>query len=153
MQQFFEDYLNNLNELHNDVRSAIEGLTQTALDWTPYSGINSISVLTVHIAGAERFWLSDVVLGVDSGRDREAEFQVHDLEPKMLTGRLTESWAYAQSVMGELTLQDLDAIRISPRDGREVTVAWALGHILKHTALHVGHIQITRQWWQIQLQE
>jgi uncharacterized damage-inducible protein DinB len=153
VQQFFEDYLNNLNELHNDVRSAIEGLTQTALDWTPYSGINSISVLTVHIAGAERFWLSDVVLGVDSGRDREAEFQVQDLEPEVLAGRLTESWAFAQSVMGELTLQDLDAIRISPRDGREVTVAWALGHILKHTALHVGHIQITRQWWQIQLQE
>jgi uncharacterized damage-inducible protein DinB len=147
MQKFFDDYLKNLNELHDDVRSAIKGLPLTALDWTPYPGFNSISVLAVHIAGAERYWLSDVIAGIDSGRDREAEFQVRNLEPEVITGRLTDSWGFVQGVLAELTLQDLDAKCISPRDGREVAVGWALGHVLKHTALHVGHIQITRQLW------
>jgi hypothetical protein len=27
-------------------------------------------------------------------------------------------------------------------------VGWALCHILKHTALHLGHLQITRQLWE-----
>ena len=147
MKKFFDDYLKNLNELHDDVRSAIEGLPQTALDWIPYPGFNSISVLTVHIAGAERFWLSDVIAGIDSGRDRDAEFQVHNLKPEVLTAGLADSWEFVQGALTKLTLQDLDAKRISPRDGREFTVGWALGHVLKHTALHVGHIQITRQLW------
>ena len=147
MQKLFDDYLKNLNELHDDVRSAIKGLPLTALDWIPYPGFNSISVLAVHIAGAERYWLSDVIVGIDSSRDREAEFQVHNLEPEVLTAGLADSWEFVQGVLAKLTLQDLDAKRISPRDGREFTVGWALGHVLKHTALHVGHIQITRQLW------
>ena len=147
MQNFFDDYLNNLNELHDDVRAEFDGLPLAALDWVPSPGFNSICVLTVHIAGAERFWLSDVVAGVDSGRDREAEFQAHGLVPEELAGRLSDSWTFVQSVLADLTLADLDTIRISPRSGKEITVSWALGHVLKHTALHLGHLQVTRQLW------
>lgn len=147
MQKIFEDFLKNLNDLHDDVRSAIDGLPRSALDWTPYPGFNSISVLAVHIAGAERYWISDVVAGIDSNRNRDSEFQVHDLDPDDLADRLSESWAFLQSVLTGLTQEDLGAMRISPRDGKEITVFWVLGHVLKHTALHVGHIQITRQLW------
>jgi ankyrin repeat protein len=27
-------------------------------------------------------------------------------------------------------------------------VAWCLAHALEHTALHLGHMQITRQLWE-----
>jgi hypothetical protein len=29
-----------------------------------------------------------------------------------------------------------------------MTVAWAVLHAVDHTALHLGHIQITRQLWE-----
>lgn len=150
MKKIFDDYLNNLKELHDDVRSAIDGLPRSALDWTPYPGFNSISVLAVHIAGAERYWISDVIAEMDSNRDREAEFLVHGLDPDELADRLSDSWAFVRSVLAGLTQEDLDAMRISPRNGKEITVSWALGHVLKHTALHVGHLQVTRQLWQEQ---
>jgi uncharacterized damage-inducible protein DinB len=151
MQPFFEDYLNNLQELHNDIQSTIEEFPRTALDWTPPgSSLNSLSVLIVHLTGAESYWLGDVVARESFGRDREAEFQEREMGLDALTDRLTDSLVYARRVLEKLTLQDLETSRISPRNGRQVTVAWALAHALKHTALHVGHIQITRQLWEQQ---
>lgn len=150
MQPFCEDYLKNLQELHSDIQSAVEGLPHTALDWSPGHSLNSLSVLIVHLTGAERYWLGDVVARVPSGRDREAEFQVRDIGIETLTNRLTDGLVYARSLLEMLTLQDLETSRISPRNKREVTVAWALNHALKHTALHAGHIQITRQLWEQQ---
>jgi uncharacterized damage-inducible protein DinB len=150
MQPFYEDYLNNLQELHNDIQTAIKDLPQTALDWTPPGeDFNSLSVLIVHLAGAERYWLGDVVAGVPSGRDRDAEFRVHGMSLDELTNRLESSLDYVRQVLNKLSLQDLESRRISPRNGREITVAWALDHNLKHTALHLGHIQITRQLWDL----
>ena len=35
-----------------------------------------------------------------------------------------------------------------PATGEAVTVTWVLDHILAHTGEHVGHIQITRHWWE-----
>jgi hypothetical protein len=67
-----------------------------------------------------------------------------------LTKRLDDSLDYVHRVLENLTLPDLETSRVSSRNGREVTVAWALAHALKHTALHVGHIQITRQLWEQQ---
>ena len=62
--------------------------------------------------------------------------------------RLGDNETFAQRVLGSLHLQDLEAIRISPRNGRESSVAWSLCHALKHTALHLGQIQLTRQLWE-----
>ncbi len=68
MQSFYADYLNNLKELHQEILHTINGLPQEAFDWTPFTGSNSLSVLIVHLTGAERYWFSDVVAGVPSGR-------------------------------------------------------------------------------------
>lgn len=151
MQPFFQDYLIHLQELHQDIQGTVEKLPPTALDWTlPGSGYNSVDVLIIHLTGAERYWLGDVVAREPSGRDREAEFQVQGLSPDELRNRLTDGLAYAQWVLEKLTLPDLETSRISPRDGHEITVGWALAHTLSHAALHVGHIQITRQLWEQQ---
>ncbi|MGD0610550.1 MAG: DinB family protein [Anaerolineales bacterium] len=151
MQPFFEAYLNNLQELHHDIQSTLKELPPAALDWAPPgSGFNSLSVLIVHLTGAQRYWLGDVVAREPSDRNREAEFQVRELSLDGLTKRLDDSLDYVHRVLENLTLPDLETSRVSSRNGREVTVAWALAHALKHTALHVGHIQITRQLWEQQ---
>lgn len=150
MQSFFTNYLNNLREFHGEIRNAVNGLPQNALDWTSGSDMNSINVLVVHLIGAERYWIGDVIAGEPSGRDRESEFMIHGLSEKELLQKLCEIENYVENILETFTLQELDEKRISPRNRREVTVGWALCHALKHTSLHLGHIQITRQLWEQQ---
>ncbi|HJW84059.1 MAG TPA: hypothetical protein VJ754_07125, partial [Anaerolineae bacterium] len=40
---------------------------------------------------------------------------------------------------------DLDGAR--EVEGRSVPVRWSILHIIDHTALHLGHMQITYQLW------
>ena len=153
MQPFYADYLNNLEELHKDILKTISGLPQEAFDWTPFSGGNSLSVLIVHLIGAERYWFSDFVAGVPSERDRESEFKVKNLKLEELSARLQESRSFTAQVLENLDLDDLATKQPSFRSDHEVSVAWALEHALKHTAIHLGHIQITRQLWDLQQQD
>ena len=150
MQPFFADYLSNLQEFHDVIRKAIKGLPQHVLDWKYSPDMNSMNVLVVHLIGAERYWIGDVIAGEPSGRDRESEFMVRGISEIELLEKLNEIENYIRRKLETFTLQEVEESRISPRNSREVTVGWALCHVLKHTALHVGHIQITRQLWEKQ---
>jgi uncharacterized damage-inducible protein DinB len=148
MQTFFNDYLHLLQDCHNDIHEALEGLPPAALDWTPGSDMNSISVLVFHLTGAERYWIGDVAAQDPIERDRDAEFRVHDVGVDILKRRLVDNLEYAHTTLGKFTVQDLETTRVSARDGREFTVAWALLHALEHATLHLGQIQLTRQLWE-----
>ncbi len=56
--------------------------------------------------------------------------------------RLADVLAHSRRVLEGLTLAELEAKRESSRDGREYSVAWCLAHVLKHTALHLRHMQL-----------
>ena len=148
MEPFFQDYLERLLALHHEVAVTIAGLPQPALDWIPAPDSNSMAVLVVHLTGAERYWIGDIGLNQPSGRERAAEFQVRGLSAEQLTARLEAAGAYARSALQDLELADLAEQRVSPRDGRLFSAAWALLHALEHTAIHLGHIQLTRQLWE-----
>ena len=147
MESFFKDYLNLLHKLHDDALRTIEGLPQKALDWIPGPNMNSFCVLIVHLTGAERYWIGDVAGEEPSGRAREEEFRATGLDAPTLEKRLSDSLDYVSGILENLTTLSLEQLRTSPRDGRKVTVGWALLHALEHTALHVGHMQVLRQWW------
>jgi len=148
MQTFFKDYLNLLEDCHNHIVGALDGLPPAALDWCPGNDMNSISVLLFHLTGAERFWIGDVAAQESSNRDRDAEFRVQGVDADVLKKRLSDTLEYAQRVLDTMSIQDLETSRQSHRDGREVTVAWALLHALEHATLHLGQIQLTRQLWE-----
>ena len=147
MQTYFEDYLLNLHELHNDILTALKNLPAAALDWSPAADVNSINVLVVHTVGAQRFLVGEAVAGDPANRDRDAEFKVHGLDAEALAQRLNESFEYIRSALNGLTVDDLASVR--DFRGRERSVAWILGHALKHTAIHLGHIQLMRQFWEL----
>jgi uncharacterized damage-inducible protein DinB len=147
IQPFFVDYLERLQSLHQEILEALQDLPQEALDWVPGPELNPLGVLVVHLTGAERYWIGDVVAREPSGRVREAEFQVQGLDVAALQGRLADTLAYARRVLENLTFQDLETARHAPIWGDEVSAGWALAHALEHTALHTGQIQITRQLW------
>jgi hypothetical protein len=147
MLLMLEDYLTLLKALHDQLGRTIEGLPLAALDWSPGPDMNSLSVLIAHTAGAERYLIGDVVGRDPSGRDRDAEFRARGLDAATLSARLGAALEHSRAVLEHLTLPDLEARRVLPRDGSQVTVAWALGHALEHAALHLGHAQIVRQLW------
>jgi uncharacterized damage-inducible protein DinB len=152
VNKFFEDYLNRLGDLHEDCKLAIGGLSQDALDWKPGPSMNSIGVLIIHLIGAERYWFGDFIMKEPSGRNRDQEFQSHGLDSIELTRRLDDALAYIQTSFDTLSLEDLTQIRISPRDKREFTIGWAILHVMKHTALHLGHVEVTRHMWEMRLE-
>jgi uncharacterized damage-inducible protein DinB len=147
MELFFEDYLSLMRGLHEDTRRTFRDLPQEVLDWVPAPQINSFCVLVTHITGAERYWIGDVAGEEPSGRVRKEEFQTTGLDAPALEKRLSDSLDYVSGILENLTSLSLEQLRTSPRDGRKVTVGWALTHALEHTALHVGHMQMLRQWW------
>jgi len=147
MQKTYEAILDRLDEMHRAIKEVIDGLPPEALDWSPAPDMNSLSVLVVHLTGAERYWIGDVVQGTPSFRDRDAEFRAKGLTADSLKQRLTELEAYEHQVMQDMQLSQLEEERLSPRDGRKYTVAWALAHALEHSGIHVGHIQILSQMW------
>jgi uncharacterized damage-inducible protein DinB len=147
MEKFFEDFLQTLEAQHAEIENALEGLPQAGLDWPPRREMNSIAVLIVHLAGSERYWIGDVIAGDPSNRVREREFQPNSLVAEELKYKLSDSLAYIRNQLSAFSVVDLPAPRTVPHNGREVTVGWALLHTLEHTALHLGHIQLTRQLW------
>lgn len=147
MEKYFEYYLNNLQELHNDMQTAINDLPPAALDWQPGNDMNSIAMMVIHTVGAQRYLAGEFIAKQDTHRDRDAEFKARGLDAAELKNRLDDSFDFVRGVVEKLTLADLES-PVTFRNQREVTVSWILGHLLKHTAIHLGQIQLTRQLWE-----
>jgi uncharacterized damage-inducible protein DinB len=147
MEPFYRDYHDQLQKLHAEIEQLIGDLPQAALDWMPGEGMNSLAVMAFHVAGAERYWIGDVIAGEPSGRDRGAEFHITGLDARVLQERLSSSLAHSRVVLEGLSLQELHDMRVT-HDGRQFSVGWVLNHALEHIAIHVGHMQVTRQFWE-----
>jgi uncharacterized damage-inducible protein DinB len=147
MSVFFDDLFNRFSELHTDIEKTVGGLPIEALDWIPGREMNSIAVLVVHLASAERYWIG-VALNEPPDRNREAEFRTEGLSADELKAHLTSTDEYTRKSLARLSLPDLETVRLSPRNDKTFTAGWCLAHALEHTALHTGHIQLTRQLWE-----
>jgi uncharacterized damage-inducible protein DinB len=147
MPDFFDDLYDRFSELHQELEKAVNGLPVAALDWVPGVGMNSIAVMVVHLTSAERYWIG-VALNEPPDRDREAEFRTMGLDADELKAQLVFTDDYARLALARFSQLDLDAVRQSPRNTKEFRVGWCLAHAFEHTALHTGHIQMTRQLWE-----
>ncbi len=147
MDAVFADVMERLDFLHGEIRRAINDLSVEALDWAPAEGANTMGAVVVHTLGAERYWLATVIFGQPSDRVRDSEFLARGWLGVELFEQLDKLTTLERAIFETLTLEDLEQLRRVPRDGREVTVSWALAHVIEHTAVHVGHLQLTRQLW------
>ncbi len=143
-------YLQLLDDLRNQVKALIADLPADALNWRPVVGTdehatNSLAVLAAHVAGAEHFWIAEVIGRRPATRDRDAEFRAVAADAADLVRRLDAAAAETAEVLASLSEADLNGVRVAR--GREVTVRWGLLHVIEHTALHLGHMQITYQLW------
>jgi uncharacterized damage-inducible protein DinB len=148
MRALLEEIMTRFADLHKDIAAAIQGLPQEALDWVPGPELNSLGVIIAHTLGAERYLLCDLAAGVRLPRDRDSEFASKGQSAVALVEQMAQSRAAMRAVLAKLSVEDLEDPRITLRDGRKTTVGWAVLYAVNHTALHLGHVQITRQLWE-----
>jgi uncharacterized damage-inducible protein DinB len=145
-----DNYLQRIEDLRRQVSELIADLPAEALNWRPIEGVeehatNSLAVLAAHVAGAEHFWIAEVVGGRPPTRDRDAEFAIQAAAASEMCRLLEKSAAETREVFSALQPADLDDVR--EVRGRTVSVRWSILHVIDHTALHLGHMQITYQLW------
>lgn len=145
-----ENYLHRIENLRGQICDLVAGLPAEALNWRPIESskdhaMNSLAVMATHVAGAEHFWIGEVIGRLPATRNRDAEFvtQVDSTAP--LIERLDAVGRQTREIFATLSEADLSGVRTA-RD-KEVTVRWAMLHVVDHTALHLGHMQITYQLW------
>ncbi|MCB9079575.1 MAG: DUF664 domain-containing protein [Anaerolineaceae bacterium] len=146
-----QNYLQRIEDLHDQITGLIADLPAEALNWRPTDQVddhasNSLAVLTVHVAGAEHFWIAEVIGRQPPTRDRDAEFVTEAANAADLIRHLTGTGAETRRILTALAEAELNTTR--DVKGRTVAVRWALLHVIEHIALHLGHMQITYQLWQ-----
>lgn len=149
MDPTVQEIVDVLANTHMEIASIVRKASLEALNWQPAPEANSIAVIATHVAGAERFWIGEVVGGRPAQRDRDAEFQAHcetESDREALLVRLDEVNRVSEQVLSPLSPSQLLESRTA-RD-RRVTVLWCILHILEHNSLHLGHLELTAQSWE-----
>ncbi len=144
------NYLERIEDLRGQVSGLVAELPAEALNWRPIEGeddhaTNSLAVLVAHSTGAEHFWIAEVVGGRPATRHREAEFAKVATSSAEIIQLLGKTALETRDVFSNLKDTDLNDTRQT--GGRTVPVRWCMLHVIDHTALHLGHMQITRQLW------
>lgn len=150
MKTELANYLERIEDLRGQVAGLVSGLTPEALNWRPIEGrddhaTNSLAALAAHSAGAEHFWIAEVVGGRPATRNREAEFAKVAASSEELTQLLDRTAVETKEVLRSLKGTDLTDTRQT--GGRTVPVRWCILHVIDHTSLHLGHMQVTFQLW------
>jgi uncharacterized damage-inducible protein DinB len=132
------------------VRAVVADLPAEAMNWRPIEApgehaMNSLAVLAAHVAGAEHFWITEIIGNRPATRDRDFEFATVAADASGLCQRLDEVADETHRVFAELDAAAMDGTREAR--GRTVTVRWGILHVIDHSALHLGHMQITYQLW------
>lgn len=145
-----EHYLDSLDHLRAEVAALIRNVPVEGLNWRPSlpdgaDPTNSLSVLAVHLAGSEHFWIAECIGKFPATRDRAAEFKYVASSAKEPLARLGKSAEETGGVLSKLPAADLEGS--FTRDGHIRTVRWTILHVISHYSLHVGHMELTYQLW------
>jgi|SRR5689334_20700947 len=140
-----------LERLSHDMLAQLDGIPEPELNRTlPLPETNSLYALATHTLGAGEYWTLVMAGGRDIPRDRPAEFRATGAYPALVARR--DRWlADLRDVLDHLPATDLDRIVDMaeafrrPWMGDPFTVRDCLLHALEHTALHLGHVQLTAQ--------
>jgi uncharacterized damage-inducible protein DinB len=147
MHPIFAEYMKLMDALYQGFSKTIEGLPVEALDWVAGTNMNSLAVLIVHTTGATSFLVGEIAGGIPANRDRDGEFKTTGWDETKLQAHLSKSQELVRDVLENLSPDDLAQTRFIASRNRDYTLAEAVFHALDHTALHVGHAEITRQLW------
>jgi uncharacterized damage-inducible protein DinB len=127
------------HEYRTKIREAVVSLPSDAIWWRPNAQSNSVGNLLLHLAGNVRQWIVSGVGGQPDARIRPAEFAATSgLGAAELLTRLEGVLDETDRVLAGLSATDLASRRTI--QGREMTVAEAVYHVVEHFSMHLGQI-------------
>lgn len=136
-----------------EIRSAVEGLPDEALNWKPAGeDTNSVAVLVTHVLHSTRSWTSIAVAAPLPDRDRDSEFRVTADRTADLLALIDDFSSQILALINDAGDVDWAAnrrahIRPDPSLPGYVPASYALLHAIEHFGQHVAHVALTRQLW------
>jgi hypothetical protein len=124
---------------------ALDPLPLEAFSWRPPApGANTLAAICVHAIASAEWWVLSCVGNGPLERDREAEFAAKvtwaELRP-----RFEVFLANADALLAGMTSEQLGAISRHPAGDR--MNRRCLTHTVEHLGIHLGHVEITTDWW------
>jgi len=146
-------YTSQLKSLLERVGGIVEGLDEAQLNRRPpIDGANSVYVIATHTLGNARAWGLGVACGQRMERDRAAEFRASGRDASALVAEAQRLSSEIEAALAALPPADLEQ-RLVPAaslwgegDPREISRREAILHVIEHASLHLGHLQMTRDW-------
>ncbi len=143
-------YIEILRARRADVLNTLNGLNEDALTWRPLpNDTNSMYALAVHVLGAERKWIHEIIGGRKIERDREAEFRALATDIRSLRTQYDLTANESEEILARLLLTELETTRQAMRYG-EQSVRWCILHVIEHYNEPLGQMWLTRQLWENQ---
>ncbi len=129
--------------VHQQLREIVRDQDDETLNWSPGPDLNSIAVIVIHTLGSELDTLL-FVRGIQSDRDRDAEFRVHANDAEMLLDAIDRADAALIEHASAITANDLEATRTRPGRDPQIGLHWLLNNY-GHAREHLGHLHVTVQ--------
>ena len=137
-------------DLIERILAAADGLTSDQLDAAPWDDSSTLFILATHAISATEWNFVEVLAEQQVDRSRQAEFDSRAASVDDPQGLLAERWAGARAAIESALANLSDDAWDGPHyhmfmdknlSGHELVV-----RALAHTAEHVGHAEMTRQW-------
>ncbi len=135
-----------IEDLHDEIMQLLREVGPVDINWNPGAGYNSIYALLTHSIASQRWWICENLAGRVIERNRPAEFTASGHDFSVLETSLEEVQEETREILRQFTQGDLEQERVVK--GRVLSVRWIVMHVIEHTALHLGHMQMTQQWLQ-----
>ncbi len=146
-----ETYARELGWILDQVCTALDGLTETQLNWRPATGAaNSAYAVASHVVGATRVYALGFGCGREVERDRTAEFTASGTDVGSLVAAVRGLAREITAALAALSPAELDRRFVPPQalwgtgPPHEISRRDALVESIRHAALHLGELRLTR---------
>jgi uncharacterized damage-inducible protein DinB len=146
-------YSRELQSLLARVCGCLDGLNEAQLNGQPpVAGANSLYVIVTHVLGNVRAWVLGIACGQPVTRDRAAEFRASGRDASALVAVAQRLSSEVNAALSALSPSELDRRLVPPQslwgegDPYEISIREAIMHVVEHASLHLGQLQLTRDW-------
>lgn len=151
MRAELETYAGELRWILDQIVVALDGLTPAQLNWRPATGAaNSAWAIASHVVASTRVYALGFGCGREVARDRAAEFAAEGRDVRELIDGVRRLAGEIEATLGALAPSALDRRTLPPQElwgtgePREISGRDALVESIRHAALHLGELRLTR---------
>jgi DinB superfamily len=145
-------YLQELQWLLDQIAHTLRSYPSGKLDWRPISAAaNSASAIASHVVSSTRVYVLGFGCGQAVTRERQAEFAAAGRDRQELMSEIHALSTEISAALTALPPAALDQRLLPPRelwgptsDPREISAREAIVESIRHAALHLGELRLTR---------